>query len=529
MSKDVTQTASVRLKAPATKDPVALLDYIEELHTQLEVAERDREIQNAVFRISDLASASEDLQGFYASLHEIVKDLTSVDAFYIALYHTDEQCISFPYYHDPYDDVQDQESLPLQNRSMIPVNKLENSLTWKVIRTNEVMRVRADAEVGGIGKDAVDWMGIPLRRDGQPIGVVSIQSYQDSFRYTDMEVDMMIFMANHIGTALQRRRDSLAIVQANLDLQATAEKLAGANEELTQKIEENAAINKRMLSISHEAGKSEVATGVLHNVGNVLNSINVSAQLVQEFYAQSKLPSLRKTIDLINAQEDSVEFLANDPRAKVIPSFLEGLVEILEEEQSNTKSEIQKLIEHVNHVKVVVAMQQSFAGVSGLQEPVCLFKLFDDAEMLLSNSIFRHEIELTLDFEDLPKVMLERQRLLQVVVNLLKNAKDALTAGRMKNRRLTVRARRDQEWLCIEVEDNGVGIAKDNLAKIFSHGFTTKDDGHGFGLHTCANTIQELGGKLTARSEGLGKGATFAIRLPFEEACVEGLNQERSE
>ena len=518
----------------ATREPAALLEYIDELQEQLEIAERDREIQNAVFRIADIATSTEDMSEFYAALHDIVRELTSTDAFFIATYHAEEQCISFPYYEDPHDDLQKQETLPLRNREMIPVEQISHSWTWKVIRTNEVVRANpepvaensSEKQRYGLGRISQDWLGIPLRQNEKPIGVVAIQSYQSGFRYTDAEIEMMIFMANHIGTALQRRRDSFSLKQAHDGLQASAKELELANQALTQEIEENKKINKRMVSLSHEAGKAEVATGVLHNVGNVLNSVNVSANMVRDNYAQSRLPSLRKLVNLLIEQDDLPAFFSDDPRGKTVPDFLTGVVKRLEDEQAAAREEIHKLTEHVNHVKVVVAMQQSFAGVSGLEEPVCLFKMFADAEMLLSNSIYRHEIELVLDFEELPTLMLQRQRILQVIVNLLKNAKDSLTAGRMENRRLTVRAGRQNEWLKIEIEDNGVGIAQDNLTNIFSHGFTTKRDGHGFGLHSCANTIQEMDGNLTVKSDGLGLGATFTITVPFVVATSETPGKE---
>ena len=516
----------------ATREPAALLEYIDELQEQLEVAERDREIQNAVFRIADIATSTEDMNEFYAALHDIVQDLTSTDAFFIATYHAEEQRISFPFFEDPHDDLDKHGSSPLGNREMIPVEQLSESWTWKVISTNEVVRAiphenSSTKKQQGLGRVSEDWLGIPLRQNGKPIGVVAIQSYQSGFRYTDNEVEMMIFMANHIGTALQRRRDSFSLEQAHDNLQTSAKELELSNEALMQEIQEKEKIHKRMVSLSHEAGKAEVATGVLHNVGNVLNSINVSANMVRDNYSQSRLPSLRKLVDLITAQKDLPDFLRDDPRGKSVPDFLSGVVQRLEEEQASAQEEIQKLTEHVNHVKVVVAMQQSFAGVSGLEEPVCLFKMFADAEMLLSNSIYRHEIELVLDFEELPILMLERQRVLQVIVNLLKNAKDALTIGRMDDRRLTVRAGRQNEWLKIEIEDNGVGIAQDDLTKIFSHGFTTKRNGHGFGLHSCANTIQEMGGNLTVKSDGLGLGATFTITVPYTEPSSEKPSKEK--
>ena len=513
-----------RSESIQTQDPIALMEYVEELQTQLAQAERDREIQAAVFRIAEIASSSEDMSEFYAALHQIVRNLTSTDAFFIATYHKEEHCVSYPYYEDPHDDAQQLDTLPLRNRELIPVEQLKNSLTWKVIRTNEVLRIYrepTDDTSIGIGKTSEDWLGIPLRQNGKPIGVVAIQSYESGFRYTDTEVEMMVFMANHIGTALQRRRDSFDLKEAHDDLQSSSKELELANRALTQQIEEKEQITQRMVSLSHEAGKAEVATGVLHNVGNVLNSINVSANCVRDLCSQSRIPSLRKVVGLLEEQEDLATFFSNDPRAKAVPEFLSGITSRLETEQESVQTEISNLIEHVNHVKVVVAMQQSFAGVSGLEEPVCLFKLFADAELLLSNSIYRHEIELTLDFEEFPMLMIERQRVLQVVVNLLKNAKDSLTSSSTDNRKLTVKASRQNEWLKVEVIDNGTGIASADLTKIFSHGFTTKEQGHGFGLHSCANAIQGMGGELTAKSDGLGHGATFTMTIPFKPATTE--------
>lgn len=512
----------------SSRDPSALLEYIDVLQKAIELSERDREVQNALYQISEISSSAEDMDEFYAALHGIVKDLTATDAFFIASYHAQEQCISFPYYSD----LQDQASLPLMKRSLIPVEDLVDSLTWQVISNNEFVRLLQNpteqdqetkyrkAEGTGVGKVPQDWLGVPLRQNGVPIGVVSIQSYQPGFRYTDPEVEMMVFMANHIGTALQRRRDSFSLTQAHADLQSTAKELELANLALTEEIEEKEKIGKRVAALSHEAGKAEVATGVLHNVGNVLNSINVSANLVQEFQSQSRLPSLRKMANLIHEQEDLGTFFSSDPRAKAVPDYLSGVIERLEDNQAKVMRETEKLIEHVNHVKVVVAMQQSLAGVSGLKEPVCLSKLFHDAELLLSDSMWRHEITLTYELEELPEVMLERQRVLQVVVNLLKNAKDALSHGRKGDRRLVVRSIRQGDRLRLEVEDNGSGVAAENLTKIFSHGFTTKADGHGFGLHSCANTINEMGGRLSAASDGPGLGATFTISIPFIEAST---------
>jgi signal transduction histidine kinase len=126
------------------------------------------------------------------------------------------------------------------------------------------------------------------------------------------------------------------------------------------------------------------------------------------------------------------------------------------------------------------------------------------------------------EIEDLGRVRLDRHKLVQVLVNVIKNARESVDASGGAGR-VTVRALRDGERLRIDVVDDGAGIAAENLARVFNHGFTTKSGGHGFGLHSSANAATEMGGRLGAASAGLGRGATFTLDLPLERAAtVEG-------
>lgn len=498
-----------------------LLTRVSELAALVEENERDHRTQRALFRIADVTAAAENMEDFYSSLHNIVTDLTSTDAFFIALYHEQEHCVSFPYYVDNFDDVQTSEETPLHNRGMIPVEKCQHTLTWRVIRSNEMVRIIdvANSGVPSAGKTSQDWVGIPLRSDGKTIGVFTIQSYQPGFRYTDNEIEIMLYISQHIATGLQRRFDAEALQRANENLKRSASELAAANTRLKEQMEERERVNQRMVELSHQAGKAEIATGILHNVGNVLNSINVSAGLVEEIQRHSRISSLQKAADLLRDQSNLADFFANDQRGLVFSSYLSKLTTTLMDERNASSTELLTLKSHLDHVKTVVAMQQSYAGVSGLKERVSLPELFSDAEVLISSSLTRHEVEIVRDFEDLPPLMLEKQKLLQVIVNLLTNAKDSLTAGRTEGRMLKLHVRKiAEDRIQADVIDNGEGIPAENLINIFSHGFTTKIHGHGFGLHSCANAIREMGGNLTATSNGSGQGATFSIELPYEPA-----------
>ncbi len=265
---------------------------------------------------------------------------------------------------------------------------------------------------------------------------------------------------------------------------------------------------------------AEVATGVLHNVGNVLNSINVSATLVADRLRNSKLLELTRALDLMSQHAaDLGDYLMQDERGKRVPGFLRLVGTHMNRNHALIMDELSSLTKNVDHIKSIVAMQQSYAGAAGVVESLSLAELVDDAIRLNASSFDKYNIEVVREYADIPEVRIEKQKVLQILTNVMTNAKDALLEGTVEQRRLVVRIRVDQQpaqaRLLIEVLDNGVGIPKENLTRVFSHGFTTKRHGHGFGLHSSANAARELGGTLTAYSEGPGRGALFIVDLPF--------------
>ena len=141
--------------------------------------------------------------------------------------------------------------------------------------------------------------------------------------------------------------------------------------------------------------------------------------------------------------------------------------------------------------------------------------LVEDSLRMNLGSMSRHGVEVIRDFEKVPPVNVEKHKILQILINLLRNAKNACDESGRADKRLTVRVRNGRERLKISVIDNGVGIAPENLTRIFNHGFTTRKDGHGFGLHSGALAAREMGGSLTADSAGPGQGAAFTLELPL--------------
>ena len=261
---------------------------------------------------------------------------------------------------------------------------------------------------------------------------------------------------------------------------------------------------------------AEVATGVLHNVGNVLNSVNVSATLVQDQIRQSRVATLVKTTQLM--QENSAalgQFLTEDPKGSRIPPLLYKLASHLADEQKGMLVEIESLSKNIEHIKAIVAMQQSYARLGGVTELLAPDQLIEDGLRICEAGLARDGIQLVREFADVPPVAIDKHKTLQIIINLIRNARHALQQSGKPEKRLVIRVvRAGVDTVRIQIIDNGLGISAENLTRIFQHGFTTKRDGHGFGLHSGALAAKQMHGNLTVSSEGEGLGATFTLDLP---------------
>ena len=279
---------------------------------------------------------------------------------------------------------------------------------------------------------------------------------------------------------------------------------------------ELAESTRRLLETSRHAGMAEIATGVLHNVGNVLNSVNVSATLLADRLRRSKISSLDKVVQLLAQHEgDLGVFLTQDAKGRQLPEFLKSLAQHLNTEQAALIKEAQALMKNVEHIKEIVSMQQSYSKLGGLVEPVPPILLVEDALRIKTPALARHRIDIVRQFSEAPPALVDKHKTLQILINLISNAKHAVNHSDVEERRITIRILSiPNDRVRIAVEDTGVGIPPENLSKIFQYGFTTKKEGHGFGLHSAANAAREMGGSLTAASEGHARGATFTLELP---------------
>jgi PAS domain S-box-containing protein len=276
------------------------------------------------------------------------------------------------------------------------------------------------------------------------------------------------------------------------------------------------ALQQQLRDASRQAGMADVATSVLHNVGNVLNSVNVSANLVADSLRRSRAAGLGRVVSLLQEhQSDLGRFVAHDERGKVLPVYLAELSRHLSADNKNALQELDALRGNIDHIKDIVAMQQRYAKLGGMAEPIDVKHLVEESLRINQSAFDRHALKVVRQFAHQPQITVDKHKVLQILVNLLRNAKDACEEQGERERSVTIAIEPCAAGVRIAVTDDGAGIAPEHLNRIFTHGFTTKKTGHGFGLHSAALAAREIGGALRVESTGRGCGATFTLDLPL--------------
>ncbi|RMD73609.1 MAG: GHKL domain-containing protein, partial [Lentisphaerae bacterium] len=271
---------------------------------------------------------------------------------------------------------------------------------------------------------------------------------------------------------------------------------------------------KELVETAHRAGMAEIATSILHDVGNLLNSVNVSCEMIDQKLTKSTIGTLLQVTDLIKQQDDPVRFFSEDPRGKRIPHLLIEMGQRIQQEQAQLKSETGNLRNKIALIREVIQMQQSYAKAGLFEEEANVEQLVDDAIAIHSRALKQAQIKLNKKYRPVPHIRVAKSKFVHVILNLIKNAEEAVSALPASERRIDVEIFPLENEICVKISDNGVGIDPEDLGRIFTHGFTTKATGHGFGLHSCANMIKEMGGRIEVESAGRGRGASFSVIVP---------------
>ncbi|WP_394822091.1 ATP-binding protein [Pendulispora albinea] len=414
-------------------------------------------------------------------------------------------------------------------------------------------------EIAATGKDEMGDLASAFREMQEVIGRL----------LRETESLFAAFRAGKMGLRGQEKAYSGSFRRLVLGINNVIDELSAKNELLHSEIEERKrfqrerdAMHSDLLVTARKAGMAEIATGVLHNIGNALNSVNISSQVASSLVAESKVKDVERLAGLLEAhREDLGTFLVSDERGKLVPAFVRSLATALADEQKRVMGELGSLQGMVNHAKTIVNWQQNYAGVASIVEEVTPEALVDDALTIarVEDERVLPAITVEKDFEPVPSLTVERHKVVQILVNLFTNARDAIQATGRAEGTLTIRIRSRgrgdggtfpgeragaaafpgerasaaalpgerasaaadldpssaPSGIVIEVIDDGDGIPPENIGELFRYGFSTRRDGHGFGLHSCAFAASELSGSLVAHSEGRDRGARFTLRLPL--------------
>jgi len=399
--------------------------------------------------------------------------------------------------------------------SSLPVLLFCASITYFLVNTMVVSQIIALTErkkTRIVWQDNFFWTGPQYLFGAALVGVIHVCNSHFGWEYSVLAFPGIYLLDRSYRVYLRRLQEEKQHVKDHEEAYA----------QLT-------AAQQRLMTLSRQAGMAEVATGVLHNVGNVLNSVNVSATLVAERIRESPIEKLALLARMLEDHSGHLpDFFNTDPKGKRVVPYLVNLAACLAEEREVALRELQLLTGHIEHIKQIVATQQSYGKVCGLIENVSLKSLVEDAIRIVGPGLDRRGIRLELGHEEVPSVAVDKHTILQILLNLLRNAEEAIDAHGKTEKLIRVSiCRQGEDRVRIEVRDNGVGLAPENLTRIFQHGFTTKTGGHGFGLHSGALAAQQLGGTLRAESDGPGLGATFTLELPVAAASFSASTRQQ--
>ncbi|WP_448632493.1 MULTISPECIES: ATP-binding protein [Pseudomonas fluorescens group] len=407
--------------------------------------------------------------------------------------------------------------------SSYDASKLGEQGVFGLLGTDGVFRVRRTGETVQAG-DTVDYAAlVPDTEDTQALLLTNdwdgVRRYTSARQLYDLPLAVIVGLSEQEQLAAVTQQAQTYVWRAaagSLVLMFLVVLLSRMSWQLAQSRLRTAEAQTQLVAVARQAGMAEIATNVLHNVGNVLNSVNVCAEVLTQKLRTSKALGLGKAMQLMNQHtEDLGHFISQDEKGRLLPGYLNQVVEALAIEQKSMAEELEQLTKSIDHIKEVVAAQQSYSGASSLRETVQVQQLIEDALRMNAGVLTTRHVTVQKAFTGLPAVELDKHRVLMILVNLIKNAGNAMVDMADRPPVITLQGELNTEQtLIIRVIDNGEGIAEDNLTRIFAHGFTTRKDGHGFGLHSCVLAAMEMGGALKVQSAGPGQGATFTLELP---------------
>ncbi|MCW8928671.1 MAG: HAMP domain-containing histidine kinase [Gammaproteobacteria bacterium] len=276
-------------------------------------------------------------------------------------------------------------------------------------------------------------------------------------------------------------------------------------------------VTNDLLKHEYEGGMAEMSVGVLHNIGNTLTPSKIAISMLLQRLDKSPLRTHLKKIlqPLENVIPDSN--LPENEKQKLL-KIIQILPGSLEEEYEQNILDVEKIRDKQEHIASIIALHMRYSHLKVDYCEVSVSRIIDDAVSIQSESISKRKIEIIKEIEEIPYIKIQESKLLQIFVNLLKNAYESIDLNPESNKQICLKAYVDENsnnQVIVKIKDTGIGFSAGAEKNFFDFGYTSKSEGSGFGLHFCANFLKSIDGHIIAQSEGEGKGAEFTIYLPI--------------
>lgn len=272
---------------------------------------------------------------------------------------------------------------------------------------------------------------------------------------------------------------------------------------------------KKNLELAHEAGMAEIAGEIIHNIGNILSALFIYIQKIEKQVAltcEFKFDQVKSLITPYN--DDLYEFFQKDQKGKKLSQYIWTHIGETKDRMEVIATNIKKIEDLSKVISNILRAQRMYAQTGVFVDKYKIYDIVLSSIEVLQLKITSYNVVIENHVDSKLEINVERSKLINILVNIIKNALEACENS--EQRHISISTQLDSNSVSLIVKDTGVGIEKDMLEKIFNHGVTTKKNGNGFGLHSCANLTKELKGSLVAQSEGIGKGASFVLRIPID-------------
>ncbi|MDJ0835924.1 MAG: AAA family ATPase [Acidobacteriota bacterium] len=412
------------------------------------------------------------------------------------------------------------QSIPLEGCGLVP-----EALVRYVIRSRGGQIIHDGTQPTRFSKDPYliqnqpkSLLCTPLIYKDHQLGALYLENNLVRHAFTENRVDVLEILLAQAAVSLENA-DLIQSLNAEIEKKNRAhEEIRKLNEELEARVQERTrqleAAQKELVENAHRAGMADIATSVLHNVGNVLNSVIISTQVIDQTLASSKIHSLTRANKAFTRMMNE-DLMTKYPKLEQLREYYDLLNQMLQDEHKETKDNLDRIDDKIRIINNVITAQQGFVAHGTKDQVSSIYEIVEDAMGIYEGNLARNQITYNVFKDADPHVSLQKAKLIHVLINLFKNAAEAMQDTEPGERYLNVLITQDSANAYVRISDTGVGIEEELLEKVFNHGYTTKQEGHGFGLHSSANALTEMGGKLHAESEGKSKGATFVLTLPL--------------